>query len=330
MLADEVQLTLAISNNPQELDYTIRKRLSESLEYVFTQSRDLLVISPSDQVLITEQINAHQVNPGLFARYYDLVFSIQNKNFDYSQKLINQIIELSKQHSMFEVIPYSEQSLEDDYERFPRLAFSTFSQDCPMSTPDRSLFEMKKSELIQAQKIIASIDRGITKEINQLITQIIICVKNEEAESVREFAGVTSLMLWGAIIVNVNQYQTLNQLVDFLIHESTHCVLFGISVSNPLVLNDIQDRYPSPLRSDPRPMDGIYHATIVCARLALFMNKWKNSTIHSASQTNWLDGQITANTKAFKDGLVTLNEHGKLSKQGSDIVKRFEKLIENI
>ncbi len=52
-----------------------------------------------------------------------------------------------------------------------------------------------------------------------------------------------------------------------LLHETAHQLLFGLSLDQPVVENDVEERYASPLRPDPRPMDGIFHATFVCARM---------------------------------------------------------------
>jgi HEXXH motif-containing protein len=44
-------------------------------------------------------------------------------------------------------------------------------------------------------------------------------------------------------------------------------LLFGFGMGKPLVENHEHERYTSPLRGDPRPMDGVVHATYVVARM---------------------------------------------------------------
>ncbi len=88
------------------------------------------------------------------------------------------------------------------------------------------------------------------------------------------FEGVTSFMAWGATFMNGDMHMSERKTAHFLVHEVTHALLFGLSSDDPLVLNSPDESYPAPLRTDPRPMDGIYHATIVCARLAAFDRDW--------------------------------------------------------
>jgi hypothetical protein len=38
-------------------------------------------------------------------------------------------------------------------------------------------------------------------------------------------------------------------------------------MGKPLVENEVEELYPSPLRSDPRPIDGVVYATYVTARM---------------------------------------------------------------
>lgn len=321
-------MQLAIHRQPNQLDRRIRIRLAESLEYIFDQCGDLVEVPVEQRSRLKALITANRIHPGLFARYYDLVFMIKANDFDQAQRLVDEIISLSKQDTGFEIIPYSQEALSEDFERFPRLAFSAFSESNPMACPDMSLFEKQKANLAKARKIVSTHDPAVGKEIDELVSRIIICVNNDKSDKVRVFAGVSSLMIWGAIIVNAHQYRTLYQLVEFLIHETTHCVLFGLSVDAPLVLNAVDERYPSPLRSDPRPMDGIYHATLVCARIALFMQKWQDSATHSRTQSQWLQAQVSDNIRAFRDGHETINQYAKLSNQGSQILERFACLID--
>jgi HEXXH motif-containing protein len=49
--------------------------------------------------------------------------------------------------------------------------------------------------------------------------------------------------------------------------------LFGYALDERLVRNPDSQRFASPLRSDPRPMDGVFHATFVCARLYLLYRR---------------------------------------------------------
>ncbi|MBL6431916.1 MAG: hypothetical protein HPM95_15385 [Alphaproteobacteria bacterium] len=56
-------------------------------------------------------------------------------------------------------------------------------------------------------------------------------------------------------------------------HEAAHGTLFAMSPVEFYVFNPENERYSSPLRLDPRPLDGIYHATFVLARMHIAMRE---------------------------------------------------------
>ena len=55
-------------------------------------------------------------------------------------------------------------------------------------------------------------------------------------------------------------------------------------LDEPLVQNAPDESYHSPLRADDRPMDGVFHATLVCARLADFNRAWLNSGLAKGAE----------------------------------------------
>ena len=60
---------------------------------------------------------------------------------------------------------------------------------------------------------------------------------------------------------------TVLDTAQALAHESGHNLLFGFCASESLVENADEELFASPLRADPRPMDGVFHATYVVARM---------------------------------------------------------------
>ena len=308
--------------NPQQLDLNMRLGLARSLAYVFEESQPFLNIDSSIVNTALEQIRAAKTHPGVFARYYDLVFAINNQDLQQAQKLVDELLDDAIQASVdFHIIPYSEEILGEDYERFPRLAYAGFSAANPMGSPDQALFESHKDKLEQAIEIVREVDSNLVDELESLVSRIIVAVNNSAQMSVRRFGGVTSFMTWGAIFINAESYKTLHQCVDFIVHELTHCVLFGLASEQPLVLNHPSESYPSPLRSDLRPMDGNFHATLVCARLVEFMTKWRMHPSVDDDLSRWLDDKIQGYQQALSKGVEVIRRHGKLSDTGRDLLE---------
>jgi len=64
-------------------------------------------------------------------------------------------------------------------------------------------------------------------------------------------------------MINANRRDGAVGMVQMLAHESAHDLLSAFAQQRPLVETRRTKLYPSPLRVDPRPMEGIYHATFV-------------------------------------------------------------------
>ena len=164
----------------------------------------------------------------------------------------------------------------------------------------------------EAIAVISRVDPGIHDEIEAFLACIYLAIANKDPLAKR-FGGVTSLQVWGASFVNVEFYKTRWDAVQFLVHEITHSLLLGLSCDQPLVRNSPDESYKSPLRADPRPMDGTFHATLVCARLAAFNRAWLDCGLVEEDDRDRTEAAIEKNSRSFRDGLVVVNQHGKLS-----------------
>ncbi len=113
------------------------------------------------------------------------------------------------------------------------------------------------------------LDRGfpdMAAEVRALLCEIVIAAGPEDPKAMT-FDGASSYMLWGAILLNARGQKTVLDTAQALAHESGHNLLFGFCTSESLVENADEELFASPLRADPRPMDGVFHATYVVARM---------------------------------------------------------------
>ena len=109
-------------------------------------------------------------------------------------------------------------------------------------------------------------------------------------------------------------------MVQALAHESGHNLLFGLCADGPLVENDDEERYASPLRPDPRPMDGLVHATYVSARMHQAMVRLRRSGALSRDQEAAADAAAADNRRAFLEGMHTIDRHAKLTELGAAVM----------
>jgi HEXXH motif-containing protein len=143
------------------------------------------------------------------------------------------------------------------------------------------------------------------------------------------FDGASSFMLWGAIILNAEAADTPIALVEGLAHESGHNLLFGLCADGPLVENDDFDRFPSPLRADPRPMDGIVHATYIIARMHQALRTVLNAGVLEVEQAAYARSSLQGHAEAFQRGMDTIERHGRLTPLGRGLLEGASDYMHN-
>jgi hypothetical protein len=308
--------------DPRDIDAAVRLRLTHSLAYILQKAKDRVEVDAVRFEAALENVRARQQDPGLFARYYDLISALSSNRIAEAKVLIEEIVMLTEgPATTFTIVPYTRQHLGSDYERFPRLIFAEYSQTNPMQSPSDLQAATSTWMLDEAIEIISRVDSIIHSEIEALLRRIYLATANKDP-SAKRFGGVTSFLVWGASFINIDFYRTRWDAVQFLVHEITHGLLFGLSFDEPLVLNAPEESYRSPLRADPRPMDGVFHAALVCGRLADFNQAWLDSGLAKGADRESSRRAVADNLRFFRDGVDVINKHGKLSEQARQLVER--------
>jgi HEXXH motif-containing protein len=163
-------------------------------------------------------------------------------------------------------------------------------------------------------------DPELAAEIRALVLEIILAAGTEDPKKMT-FDGASAFMLWGAIMINANRKDGEIGMVQMLAHESAHDLLFGFCADGPLVENSPDELYPSPLRVDPRPMEGIYHATFVTARMHRAVKKLIDAGILSGKPLEKARKDLAENARLFAKGIDVVNRHGKLSPMGEALMR---------
>ena len=307
--------------DPRDIDATVRLRLASSLAHIWQRAKGRLDVDGARLESALEHIRARPQDPGVFARYYDLISAVTSNQIADANRLLDEIIERAAgPEPYFEIVAYARQYLGPDYERFPRLLFAEYSRTNPMASPADSESAMSTRMLQEAIDIVSQVDPGLHNEIEALLVRIYLATASKHP-SAKRFGGVTSFLVWGASFINIDFYKTRWDAVQFLVHEITHSLLFGLSFDDPLVQNVPEEGYKSPLRSDPRPMDGIFHAALVCGRLADFNRAWLDSGLAKAADRESSMKAVEDNLRLFRDGVAVINKHGKLSERARQLVE---------
>jgi HEXXH motif-containing protein len=299
----------------------MRLALADSLAHIHAVACESMNAADVPLAVGLSAIRAHRVAPGVFGRYYDLVFALQEQRDRDAGSLFREIIALAAEQPDFAALPFTEQSLGADKERYARLLGLETGSAAALASPAHEDWLAFKANLATALVLIEEADPALAAELRALVIQVVAAASSSQSGG-RSFGGASSFMLWGAVMLNVEQHRTRLDMIAGLVHEAAHQVLFGLVIDEPLVENPIEERYGSPLRTDLRPMDGIYHATFVCARMhyayARLRNLGKNNLDHE--ERDLIEQRLSDYREKFFEGFGTVERFGRLSANGRCIL----------
>jgi HEXXH motif-containing protein len=197
-----------------------------------------------------------------------------------------------------------------------------------LATGGDSLLDLAPVPPADAAAFAALLDAGralMARELPDLLAEISAIVNtvllgHGQPGAAMEFDGASHYQFWGLLVLNPKHHRTPLAVAEVLAHEAGHSLLFGLTVDEPLVLNPDDELYASPLRRDPRPMDGIFHATFVSARMALAMERLALSPRLSAADRAAAAEAAAADRRNFAAGDAVVREHGQLSATGAAVI----------
>jgi len=292
----------------------MRFRLADTLDYVFSQVGDTIAVEPAAARRLTDSIRATKQSPHVFGAYYDLVFAIEGDDLDGARKLAAELFEHSPQAGTS--ITRIDERAEREEDRYRRL----FLADLHVELPDDALMADCRRRFDEAFELLDTGFPEMAAEIRELLREIVVAAGPEDPKALT-FDGASCYMLWGAILLNARGQKTVLDTAQALAHESGHNLLFGFSSSGPLVENADDELFSSPLRKDPRPMDGVFHATYVVARMHQTLIRLLASGVLNADQTAAAQADLAAHARNFAIGDAVVREGGRLTEVGRETIE---------
>jgi hypothetical protein len=301
-------------------DQRMRLRLADSLRYILEQADGQLDL-PQDQFLnFLSQLEHKPAAPLAFGFYNDTVLAIEEDNIEEASRLLRTLINLPPSPGGIII-----KDLADPAQDAMALRYARFISDDPSVQFDVFPPSPKAAAAcrVQIQQAFALMDAGdpeLAAEIRALLREIILATGAKDPKALT-FDGASSFMLWGGILLNADRSDGAIGMVQMLAHESAHNLLFGFSADESLVENPYDELFSSPLRLDPRPMDGIYHATFVTARMYRAVRRLIDSKILSGELLEKAHKDLAENARLFTKGIETVERHGKLSPLGKALIQ---------
>lgn len=308
------------------LDRRMCFELAQSLEQLCSQIE--IQLPPSESVIHTTKLNTvvsalnkpKRISPAVFAAYYQLIFSILNEEDHLSEKVDELVLTVSYREGLtfrdLSVTGLGTQKLVTLYNGCLDTDNLSKFEFLP---PEEDESKQTKASVLKALSLMHDTVPAMANEFTAIVIEVILAAASKQPNAYR-FDGASSYMLWGALVLSVDDEKTDLEMMETLAHESAHSFLFGLTIKEPLTFNDENERYNSPLRRDPRPMDGIYHATFVSARMHFAMNEARKSGLLNDAQQKECIEYLAASNKAFYDGYNVVTQQGELSPTGQEVM----------
>ena len=300
-----------------DFDGKMRKNLARSI----LELGDTIRLTPEfgdfNWVGLAESIAAHRQAPGVFARYFETVYALTGGRVDEAVLLLGEMAAMSGIPPRFEVKALSIASLGAEAAHVVRLLNAGEAAPIFVAREPRCWDDFE-SRVDRALALVDAACPALAAEIRALVVQVIGA---EPRDPAHDFGSVSSLPLWGAVTINLSAHRTALDLAEALVHEAAHLLLFGLAQDQPLVANPDADRFASPLRPDARPMDGVFHAAFVLARLSYFYSALaaRPREALSADDLATVRERLPGLAARFDDGAQVIAASGRLSGLGKAI-----------
>lgn len=182
---------------------------------------------------------------------------------------------------------------------------------------------LRASDCLEAaREVLAAAAPALRGEIDAIVGEVVFAAGSISDQLT--FDGISTFQAFGALVLNAQEHRSIPGALAGYVHEAAHLLLFAHTEGNTLVDNGPEAIHASPLRPDPRPMDGIFHATFVSARMAFALDHALGSDTLAASDRDDAARLLAGARRAFADGLAVLRAAGRPTAVGRPLIDAAE------
>jgi hypothetical protein len=203
---------------------------------------------------------------------------------------------------------------------------SAYSKRFDAAAPATRDFKLAAKTVEAVLRRLQHEDSETNGEIAHYVSHIVI-IKSEHINAGTCFKAFGLLYL---TILRPNQDWTC--YLENIVHEAGHHHLFALWTLDPILRPDGGQLYRSPLRTEPRPMSGIFHAMFVLARTIRVLRLFRDTPKYSKA----IDGMTTGYNQAknpatleekFDDCCRTIQNNARLTPIGAEVFASCRKLV---
>jgi HEXXH motif-containing protein len=185
-----------------------------------------------------------------------------------------------------------------------------------------------EEQLAASMSLIERAAPELADEIRALIREVVLVASSSDAGE-NYFHGGSTFYLWGALFLNASVHADRVNMAMRLTHEAGHMLLFGMSLGARLVDNLDDERFASPLRRDPRPMDGIVHAIYVLARMTYCLHALVDSDLLKPQERETAQRQLDDQRRSYSKTLAEIEPHIQFTEAGAAIFEQARSFMAN-
>jgi hypothetical protein len=299
------------------LDGKLRSRLIDSFRHI-AGCGGLGDDSSANLMLLEGRLGGSSVSPWVFCLYSKLVAEL-SKGVD-ERSIVSDIITASSLPAGEAVVSFRDPTIPPSWwDHFVVLLDTDSARTFSPQTAVSATFALCKREVEEGLSLLRIADARWYDEVRHLLRLVVVGSAPLDTEDL--FNGTSTFFFWGGSLINAEARRSAVSIIDLLIHESSHLLLFGLSAEGPLLNNKGEERYSSPLRSDPRPIDGILHACFVSSRVHLAMNRLLDSGILTVKNEKRAAERRAHNARSARIALEVLKKHARPTELGKNVLE---------
>ncbi|AHF00124.1 aKG-HExxH-type peptide beta-hydroxylase [Thioalkalivibrio paradoxus] len=302
------------------LDRRMHQELGNSLTEVCGQARGSVAFDAPCMEALIDGLRGDAVHaPTTFGLYYDLVLALLGGDRGEAERLFAILAEVAPVSTEPAIRGLEAPGASSWSDLYRAKMSADLSDGIEFLPPSREVVGRFRERHAIA---MAMMDRAVPElaaEVRALVRDTVCVTGAPDAKM--SFQGGSHYQLWGALFLNAEYHDSPLALAEVIAHESAHSLLFGFCIEEPLVFNKDEELYPSPLREDPRPMDGIYHATFVSARMHWAMSRLLDSGMLSAEERRLAAAARDNDAENFDAGHRVVAEHARMSGFAAELME---------
>ncbi|HEY5793345.1 MAG TPA: HEXXH motif-containing putative peptide modification protein [Chthoniobacterales bacterium] len=309
------------------LDQRMRDGLAASLQYLAEAGGAALLPDPAPFAAVIGAIKSGLVSPLAFCLYSEIVQAVEAGRLSAARESLQELMALPKPGARTEIIDLADPGADLKSRLYQRYVDTDPANRFPLFRPSSEKSAASRRLIEDAFVLMRDTDPDLHAEIQALLREIVLAAGPEDGSGLT-FDGASSFMMWGAIVINADRSDSVLEMVQMLAHESAHNVLFGLFSEDPALFNGYSERQASPLRRDPRPLEGIYHAAFVTARMYRAVHHVARSAGASSPLREEAGQALEELRGLFRQGYETVIAHGRFSPLGREVIEEASRYLE--